>query len=253
MPPIVVAAGSVAMMFCAALVGMALRTALPENHATDALKDTVTRTLGLVVTLTALVLGFMVGSAKGYYDEVQDKLRRIAADAIVLDRTLARYGPETGEARELLWQCMGSAVRVLWPAHATQMPALATGRPIEGLERLENDIRKLAVGDEWHRSLQSGALQTTRDVGLASSLLLTASQNRIQTPILVILALWLVIIFLGFGVLAPRNGSAIAVLLLSALAASGAIFLILELYDPLGGLMQIPPSTFEATFEESAR
>lgn len=249
MTPILVAAGSIVLMFGAALVGMALRIALPENHPSDALKETVTRTLGLVVTLTALVLGFMVGTAKGYYDEVQDKLRRMAADSIVLDRTLGRYGPETGEARELLRQTVGSGVRVLWPTHATSMPALATGKPFDGLERLENTIRKLPAADAWQRSLQAGALQTTRDIAQAGSLLITARQNRIQTPILAILTLWLAIIFLGFGFLAPRNGSAIAVLLLSALAASAAIFLILELYDPLGGLMQIPPSTLEVPFE----
>ncbi len=245
MAPIIVAAGSLVLMVCVALLGMALRPALPKHHESDALNAAVARSLTLVVTLTSLVLGFMVGSAKGYYDGVQDKLTRIAADAMVLDRTLARYGPEAGEARNLLRQSIGSAVRLLWPGHATHMPALAAGRPIDGLERLENVIRAFPVRDEGQRSLQAGALQSTRDIAQTASLFVTATQSRIQLPIVAILALWLVIIFLGFGLLAPRNGSAIAVLVLSALAAAGAVFLIEELYDPLGGLMQIPPSTLE--------
>jgi hypothetical protein len=246
MAPIVVAAGSLALMACAALVGMALRVALPKHHESAALNETVARALALVVTLTSLVLGFMVGSAKGYYDGVEDKLTRLSADAMLLDRSLARYGPGAGEARELLRQIIGSSVRTLWPGHATEMPALAAGHPVEGLEGLERAIRAFPVRDDEQRALQSAALQSTSDIlRTASSLLVTATQTRIQAPIVLILTLWLAIIFLGFGLLAPRNGSAIAALLLSALTASGAVFLIHEMYDPLGGLMQIPPSTLE--------
>jgi len=56
---------------------------------------------------------------------------------------------------------------------------------------------------------------------------------------LIILVLWLVVIFLGFSVLAPPNATAILALIVSALAVSGAIFLILELDEPFGGLIGI--------------
>jgi hypothetical protein len=249
MVPILVALGSLVLALCAALGGMALRHALPALHDNDAFNNTVTRSLTLVVSLTSLVLGFMVGSAKGYYDGVQDKLTRVAADAMVLDRGLAHYGPEAREARELLRQTLGSAVRGLWPRHKTQLPGIAVGGAVDGLERLENAIRALPAQDDEQRSLRSEALQSTRDIMQASSLFVTATQNRFQQPILAILALWLVIIFLCFGILAPRNGSAIAVLLMSAVAISGAVFLIQELYNPMSGLLQIPPSTLELTLE----
>ena len=77
--------------------------------------------------------------------------------------------------------------------------------------------------------------------------------RNLKVPLLAILVLWLVSIFLAFGLLAPRNGTVIIALLMSALAASGAIFLILEMYDPLGGLMQIPPATLEASLERIGR
>ena len=241
------------LMFAAALVGMAARAALPEHHVADASKDTVARAAGLVVTLTALVLGFMVGSAKSYYDEVQDKLKRIAADAVVLDRSLARLGPESSEAREVLRQTMGSATRTIWPDHATQMPALPTGRPVEGMERLQDLVHALPANDETQRAIRDRALQSAVEIAREGWMLVELSQTRIQTPLLVILALWLVAIFLGFGLLAPRNYTAVTALVLSALAAAGAIFLILEMYDPLGGLMRIPASTFEISFEQIRR
>ena len=56
---------------------------------------------------------------------------------------------------------------------------------------------------------------------------------------LIILVSWLVIIFLGFSVLAPPNATTILALMVSAVAVSGAIFLILELDQPFGGFLRI--------------
>ena len=45
----------------------------------------------------------------------------------------------------------------------------------------------------------------------------------------VILVCWLATLFISFGLFAPANGTAVAALMVSALSASGALFLILEL------------------------
>jgi len=50
---------------------------------------------------------------------------------------------------------------------------------------------------------------------------------------------WLAIIFTSFGPFAPYNATVVVTLFLCALSVSGAIFLILELYSPFAGLMQI--------------
>ena len=53
------------------------------------------------------------------------------------------------------------------------------------------------------------------------------------------LVLWLAIIFISFGLFAPVNTTVMATLFLCALSVSGAIFLIMEMYRPFEGLMQI--------------
>jgi hypothetical protein len=58
-------------------------------------------------------------------------------------------------------------------------------------------------------------------------------------PFLVVLVFWITIIFVGLGLFAPHNATAIAILLVCALSVSSAIFLILELDTPFGGLIQI--------------
>ncbi|MGH6931104.1 MAG: hypothetical protein ACREEE_01575 [Dongiaceae bacterium] len=52
--------------------------------------------------LAALVLGLLVASAKSSYDAQKDGLDQISARILSLDATLAEYGPETKDARDLL-------------------------------------------------------------------------------------------------------------------------------------------------------
>ena len=58
--------------------------------------------------------------------------------------------------------------------------------------------------------------------------------------------LWLTVIFISFGLFAPFNSAVIASLFVSALAVSGAIFLILEMYAPYEGLIQISKAPLRA-------
>jgi len=58
-------------------------------------------------------------------------------------------------------------------------------------------------------------------------------------PFFVMLVSWLVIIFFSFGLLSPRNGTVIFVLLFCALSAAGSLYLIQELDRPYGGLITI--------------
>ena len=74
-------------------------------------------------------------------------------------------------------------------------------------------------------------------------------QNRLlimeqqQTPIppvfLALLVFWLALLFMSFGLFAPRNTTVIALLLVCAFSASSAIFLILEMSHPLDGSIKV--------------
>jgi hypothetical protein len=50
---------------------------------------------------------------------------------------------------------------------------------------------------------------------------------------------WLAILFFSFGLFGPSNSTALAALLVAALSVSGALFLILELDHPFGGIIRI--------------
>jgi len=70
--------------------------------------------------------------------------------------------------------------------------------------------------------------------------------TSVSMPLLVVLVLWLAAIFISFGLFAPFNGTVVASLFVSALSVSGAIFLILEMYTPYAGVIQLSSAPLRA-------
>ena len=110
MDPIAIGLIVLVCTFGGALLGMFLRTRLPEHHLNDASKDVVKLVTGLIATLAALVLGLLVASSKNSFDTVNEGFRRSSAKIILLDRALAQYGPEAKKPRDQLKA--GSTARV---------------------------------------------------------------------------------------------------------------------------------------------
>ena len=72
------------------------------------------------------------------------------------------------------------------------------------------------------------------------------STNAVSLPLLVVLICWLTVVFISFGLFAPFNATVVTSLLLAALSVSGAIFLILEMYTPYTGVVQISSASLRA-------
>ena len=65
------------------------------------------------------------------------------------------------------------------------------------------------------------------------------ADNPIPIPFLAVLMFWLTALFLGFGILAPPNGTVLAVLFVSAFSVAAAMLLILDLNQPFDGLIRL--------------
>src|SRR3954447_5992440 len=94
----------------AILFGRSLRRLLPEDHLTADSRDTIKLAMGLVATMTALVLGLLVSSAKGAYDTKRSEVIQMAAKVAFLDRVLGLYGQEAAEARAGIREAVEEAV-----------------------------------------------------------------------------------------------------------------------------------------------
>jgi hypothetical protein len=235
---ILVAAVLFAFLVGAALLGRCVHRYLPEDHLSADSRDSVKLAMGLLATMTALVLGLLVSSAKDGYDTKRSVVIQMAAKVAFLDRVLALYGPETAEARGDLRAAVADSVRRIWPTDKGGSPKFAPNQEMG--DTLFVSIQRLSPKDDSQRVLKAQVATLMVDLGQLRSLLIAQSIPSISIPMLIILVSWLVVIFFGFSLIAPPNATTMLALVASAFSVACAIFLILELDHPFGGLIHIP-------------
>lgn len=247
MPTFVVSFVVFLCVFGVGFLASILRGKLPEHHLSPETKDTVKITMGLVGTMTALILGLLVASAKGTYDTQRTDIIGMAAKLMVLDRTLAHYGPEAQPTRLALRDNVGRMIARLWP-ESRQAKVEVDPTAVAG-DSLYDAIEALKPQDDSQRQLKTLALSSAIDIAKARWLFFAQSASAISIPLLAIVILWLTVLSGSFGLFAPSNGTARASLFICALSVSGAIFLILELDTPLTGLIKIPEKPMQMVLE----
>ena len=223
-------------VFGGSLLGVYLRSALPPQHLNNETKDIVRLGMGLVGTMAALVLGLLVASAKESYDAESNELTQVSANIILLDRVLAHYGPEAKGARDQLRGAVATVVERVWPkerGHSSELePAFAT-------ESLYEEIQRLSPKDDTQRAIRKKAMKIQSGIAQTRWLMYEQGAGSVPLPMLVVLIFWLTIIFISFGIYAPRNATVVVSMFVSALSVSCAIFLILEMYRPFEGVIRI--------------
>jgi hypothetical protein len=229
-----------ACIFGGTIVGMILRTVLPDAHLSAESKDVVKLGMGLIGTMTALVLGLLIASAKSSFDAQRNGLAQLSANIIMLDRALAHYGTESKEAREMLRASVADMLQHTWPQENPQSgPAEAKVRTEGRYEGLYEKIQELAPKNDAQRAMQAQAIKTGTDFAQTRWLLFAQKGSSIPTPFLVVMVCWLTLILASFSLFAPSNATVFVTLLVCALAVTSAVFLILELDRPFDGMIQI--------------
>jgi len=231
-----------------AILGTFVRSAIPSAHLTKESQDVIRLGMGLVATMTALLLGLVTAAAKGSFDSQDVAVKNAAASVLTLDRLLARYGPETQATRRLLKSTVATRVAEAWPARgavASHLIDLRTGKPQTApAEEIENQILKLSPETEIQRWLKTEALKLTEEVLRTRWRLLGSAAGSVPRTFLVVVIFWLSMTFASFGLTAPRNATVITVFIIAALSVAAAVFLILELDGPFEGLIRISSEPF---------
>src|SRR5262249_11855805 len=203
-------------------------------------KDLVKLGMGLVGTMTALVLGLLIASAKSSFDTQRNGLAQMAGNVIVVDRALALYGPESKGARDMLQASVADLIQRTWPGENPEPGSKAERSATEGkYEGLYEKIQELTATTDAQRAWQAQALKTATDIGQARWLLFAQKGSSIPTPFLIVMVAWLTLILASFSLFGPPNATTFITLLVCALAVSSAIFLIMELDRPFDGMIQV--------------
>ncbi len=227
-----------ACVFSGGIIGLHLHRALPKGYMTKETQEVVRLSIGMLSILSSLVLGLLIATAKSSYDTSQQTVRRYGAELALLNETLRDYGGKASVPRDLLRDYTETLLRDIWPQNGeARQPN--DDRAWVLLEHVREQVRALQPGDDGQKWLHDQALNINVNLLRDRWLLIGEQGPGVSTSVLVILVSWITVIFMSFGLNAPRNGLVMGAFFVCALAIGGSVFMILEMDRPLEGLMQI--------------
>jgi len=167
-------------------------------------------------------------------------LTTLSAQLLRLDGLLARYGPETGLARETLRQYAELKTADLFPDNQADL-RLSDPETYGLLQQLEDSILALKPASARDKWWVDQAMTLAGKIGDTRWLLTQQAGQGTPKAFLALLVFWLTLLFASFGLFAPHNLTSAVTLTLCALAVAGAFGMILELERGFGGLIHISP------------
>jgi len=248
-----IASLTVASTFACAWAGTLIRSRLPESHLGKESQDVVRLGMGLVATMTALLLGLVTAAAKGTFDSQDVAIRASAVNILTLDRHLANYGPDAAPIREQLRQALALRVQVWWAKADDAAPAPGANQGTPPAEAIQNAILALTPVTETQRWHRSEAIRLTEDVVKTRWRMLATSAGAVPPAFLTVVIFWLMATFTSFGLYAPRNLTVLGVLFVASVSVGAAVFLILELDGPLTGVVRISPEPLRIALQMIGR
>jgi hypothetical protein len=225
--------------FGGAILGNFIRSIVPATHLSKESQDVMKLGMGLVATMTALLLGLVTSAARSAFDSEDAIVRTSAANILTLDRLLARYGPETAPTRILLRNTVAFRVATTWPDDGSAGSGVTKTLATPVVEDIENQILRLSPGNDTQRWFKTESLRMSEEVLKARWRTLGAREGSVPTAFLVVVVFWLSATFVSFGLYSRTNPAVLAVLFVAAVSVAGAVFLILELDGPFDGVIRI--------------
>jgi len=252
------------LLLAAAAVGYFVRSRLPERHRARDSIELVQLTISLLVTFTAIVLGLLTTSVKAGFDAAYNARGTYAAQLAQLDECLRQYGPETQPIRGQLRSYAAGVIASTWPDETppaevrypdvSRMPLTGESGVLGAfINDVGKEIHRLAPKDPLQQGWQSSCLQQYSDVVKSRWTVIEGARPSISMPFYWVLVLWLVILFASLGLTAPGNPVTMIVIALSAISITAAVFVIMDLDLPYGGLFGIPSGSMRHALADMMR
>jgi hypothetical protein len=230
-----------ACTFGGAMAGLWLGRLIPDRHRSAETWETVKLAIGLVATMTAVVLGLVTAAAKTSFDALSFAIKDSAAEVITLDRVLARYGPETREIRQALRDAVGRRLDLTWPQDGRQAARLESPETLHTLDDIVERVHALPTRDDNQRRHSARALQLCESLLKSRWVAATGAGHAVPVAFLVVVVFWLTVSFTTYALFAPSNGTVILALLVCTISIASALFLIMELDSPFEGFVTVSP------------
>lgn len=146
------------------LLGLWLQRRLPNHHLSKESQDSVKLGAGMVATMSALILGLLVSSAKNSFDNVSAAIAQSGDRFIQLDHVLAQYGPETRAVRDQLRNTIIERVQKIWGQGVSGDSGLRAVEKSKSLPDLQASLRTLTPQNEEQKAALSQATQIIAEI-----------------------------------------------------------------------------------------
>ena len=196
------------------ILGVVLRSWLPEADLGGDSKDVIRLATALIGTMSAVVLALLFASTRTSYETTNASVSHLTARLVELDHVLKEYGPEGEALRATLRQDVVAMIDSIWREDAN-LPT-PTAPDVVVLRK----VRQLAPANPQQASLQASSLAAGTDVEKIRLTLLAQPPDSISKPFVTVLVLWLCFIFATFSMSAKANTTLIVVLFVCAFSAS---------------------------------
>ncbi len=214
-------------------------------------KELIKLVMGLIATITALVLGLQISSAHAAYEAQEAELEQLSVHLYQVNYILEYFGPETHDTRDLLRRIVSADIERTWgDGGATRFAVLSMQKESE---QLFEAIASLSPKTELQRFGQGRILQLLGTIGETRRLMVEQAQNALSKPFLIVLLSWLTILFFSFGLFARLNTTVVVALFVGSASVAGAVFLILAMSQPYKGWMQISKAPLRDALTEMSR
>ena len=237
-------------LFGAASIAMPMQSRLPKGHLSLESREAIKLATAIVGTLAALALGLLIASAKTSYDNAEAALRDSVARVVLLDRSLAHYGPETAPARAELRALIERRLERPWAETDDDESSAKDALLDRGIEPVQQAIHSLHPANDTQTWLKTHSLEISSAIAEARWMVTETRLEGLPGPFLAVMVFWLSLLFATFGLLAPTNGTVVLTIMVCALSVAGAIFLVVDMAHPYRGLIAISDEPLRAALVE---
>lgn len=242
------------VVFGGAVCGMFLFCKLvPEAHLAGSTRDMIKHVMGLIGTLTVLVLGLSIATAKGMYDRHDLAIKDVAVKVLMLDHLLGRYGPETSQIREMLKQTLRLRRDVIWSENKNNLTSFSQPHANELDASIERALLELKPASGLQKFVLVRILSSADEVQQIRWMVLGNVSSSVPKPFFVIIVIWLCCLFTSFGLIVPRNTTMLTILFFCSIVVASSLFLIAELDDPYNGWIRLPSKSFDFALSQISK
>lgn len=247
-----------------AVGGVILRRRLHEEHLSKENMEAVRLVTGLLVSFAALILSLQLSTSRAEFDAASKNRSTDAARLASLDQCLRDLSPQMADTRLQLRRYTAAVIASTWPDEPApqveamldtkDMPRRGENAVLAGLmNQIGLAIDAFQAADGTGRNILARCQLDFRAAVAGRWAVIEDTHAPTVISFTLIIAFWLALVFLSFGLQMPHRMLSKIVLAIGVICVSSVMFVIIDLKIPYGGFFGISSASMRDAFADMSR